>query len=293
IRIKDNISELDVEIEEVSATTQELSAGMEQTAASAQEMNVTSSEIENAAESIAKRTEEGAEHALEIKGRATQVKGMAIASQKALQSTRSEADAKLREAIVRSKAIGQISVLSEAILQITARTNLLALNATIEAARAGESGKGFAVVADEIRKLAQDSKGAVNQIQAITNEVIYSVENLIQNSEQVLDYLQTQVIEDYHTMVETGEQYSKDAEYVSDLISHFNVTAKELAESIQNIIKAIDEISIANNEAAEGTQNIAQKVISVSEKTSDIVELTTIAKESSEELLGMVSQFNL
>ena len=69
----------------------------------------------------------------------------------------------------RSKAVKNIDVLTESILQITEQTNLLSLNASIEAARAGAAGKGFAVVADEIRKLAENSRHAANKIQNVTD----------------------------------------------------------------------------------------------------------------------------
>jgi len=288
-----NIVDLSSEIEAVSATTEELSAGMEETAASTQEMNATSSEIEHAVESIAEKAQEGADTALEISKRAEHLKENAINSQKVAHSTHSSVDEKLRNAIAQSKAIEQINVLSDSILQITSQTNLLALNAAIEAARAGEAGRGFAVVADEIRKLAEDSKNTVTQIQDITRQVVSSVENLAQSSEQVLDFIQTQVIKDYDSMVATGEQYYKDAEYVNSLVTDFSATAEELAASIQNMIKAINEISTANNEAASGTQNIAQKTTNVSEEASTVVKLASLTKESSEKLMQMVSRFKV
>lgn len=69
-------------------------------------------------------------------------------------------------------------MLADSILAITGQTNLLALNASIEAARAGEAGKGFAVVAEEIRVLAEQSKDAVANIQAVTENVDNAVGNL-------------------------------------------------------------------------------------------------------------------
>ena len=63
---------------------------------------------------------------------------------------------------------GKISVISE----IARNTNLLALNAAIEAARAGESGKGFAVVASEVRKLAEMSQKAADDIINVSKESV-------------------------------------------------------------------------------------------------------------------------
>ncbi len=291
--VQSNMSYLDGEIEDVSATTEELSAGMEQTAASAQEMNATSEEIERAAEAIAGKAEEGAGTAKEIRIRAEELMNKALMSQKLANTTQIEVDSKLRSAIEQSKEIEQIGILSESILQITSQTNLLALNAAIEAARAGEAGKGFAVVADEIRKLAEDSKNTVSQIQGITKKVISSVENLAQSSQQVLDFIQLQVIDDYKSMVDTGEKYHKDAEFVSDIVMDFSATAEELAASIQNMIKAINEISSANNEAAVGTQSIAQKTAEVSEKANHVAEIASTTMKSSENLMRLVKNFRV
>lgn len=287
------MTELTHQIEEVSATTEELSAGMEETAASSEEMSATSTEIENAIETIAKKAQEGAVSAGKISLRAGEIKVNAAASQASANEIYVLTQEKLRNAIAQSQAVDQIIVLSDTILQITAQTNLLALNAAIEAARAGEAGKGFAVVADEIRKLAEDSKNAANGIQNITKTVVASVTNLSDSSNEVLDFIDKQVLKDYETLVKIGEQYNIDAEFVDELVTDFSATSEQLSASIQDMIKTINEVTIAANEGAEGTTNIAQKSMVVVENADKVMKQADISKESSEILINMVKKFKL
>ncbi len=291
--INTNISELNLQMEEVSATTEEMSAGMEESAASAEEMNAYSVELEKAAESIAQKAQEGASASQEISHKAQVLKESAIVSRKSAGDVCSSVKKGMQEAIEQSKAVGKVNALTESILQIAAQTNLLALNAAIEAARAGEAGKGFAVVADEIRKLAEDSKKAINEIQNVTKLVVGSVENLTQHSEKVLDFIDVSVMEDYRLMVKTGEQYYQDAEFIQSLVADFSATAQQLSESIQNMAKAMNEISIANSESALGSENIAQKASVASQKTDEVAKVAAETKESSEKLKILVAQFKI
>lgn len=288
-----NLMELSSQVEEVSATTEELSAGMEETAASAEEMSATSVEIENAVESVAIKAQDGSQIVEEISKRAQALKENAIASQKTAQNIRYNIDKDIRLAIEQSNAVQKINVLTESILEITDQTNLLALNAAIEAARAGEAGKGFAVVAEEIRKLAENSKNTVNEIQDVTKLVVTSVERLAESSERALTFIDTEVIHDYKEMVSTGEQYYMDSKSIKDLVTDFNETAEELLASIQNMTRVIGEVTMENGEGAQSTQHIAERASDVMEKATILIDLMTATEQSSEKLTQAVSKFRI
>lgn len=288
-----NMANLNESITGISATTEQLSAGMEETAASSEEINATTAEIESAVDSIAKKAQEGVVTADQINTKANELRKNAYESQQQADSIYMETQSKLKNAIEQSRAVEQIGSLSEAILQITSQTNLLALNAAIEAARAGEAGKGFAVVADEIRKLAEDSKNTVNKIQSVTKTVIESVENLSANSENVLEFIDRQVIKDYQEMVQIGEQYSKDAAFVDEIMGDFSATTQQLTAAIQNMSRAVSEISISANEGAEGTMQIAKESGDILNKSHRINEDTKNVKANADKLLDMVKQFKV
>jgi methyl-accepting chemotaxis protein len=288
-----NMQELSSQIVDVSSTTEEMSAGMQQTAASAQQMNATSLEIESAVASIAEKAQNGSGIASEINKRAQNLKNNAVASQKTAYEIHKNIETDMRNSIEQSKAVEKINVLTDSILQITTQTNLLSLNAAIEAARAGEAGKGFAVVAGEIRKLAEDSKNTVTEIQNVTKVVVSSVEGLAASSEKALNFIDTRVVSDYDIMVKTGEQYYKDAEDIQAMVSDFSATAEELSASIQNMIKAINEVTISNNEGAQGTQSIAEKATDVMNKASAVSDFMKELEHNAERLSSTVSKFQI
>lgn len=288
-----SMAHLGDEIDGVSATTEELSAGMEETAASVQEMNATSSEIEGAAENIAEKAKEGAKEAEKISKTANELNASFTASLENGTKIFNEAKAGLEAALEKAKATEQISVLADSILQITSQTNLLALNAAIEAARAGEAGKGFAVVADEIRKLAEDSKNTVNEIQDIIQVVTGSVDELSDSSVSLLDFMKNNVASDYDTMLQATKQYKQDAEFVDELVENLSATADLLLTSIQNMVKALGEVAAATNEGADGTSSIAQQTANVVENSREVLKNITDTKEISNRLTQMISRFKL
>ncbi|OOM15901.1 methyl-accepting chemotaxis protein [Clostridium saccharobutylicum] len=291
--IEVNMNNLNENIEQVSANTEELSATMEETAASAEEMSATSEEIRSAVETIAQKSQEGAIKAGEINQRATDMRGNVQASQKRSGEVYMETKAELEKAIESSKVVDKINVLSDSIMEITSQTNLLALNAAIEAARAGEAGKGFSVVAEEIRKLAEESTNAVTEIQSITSNVTKSVENLSENANKLLDFMETDVAKDYSNIVDISEQYSKDADFVDSLVSDFSATSEELLASLGSVLEAIDSVASAASEGAGGTTDIAVRVSEVSDKSNIILKEAHSSKENADKLRGEISKFKI
>lgn len=288
-----SISSLNGNIEDISATTEQLSASMQQTASTMQEMNATSTEIEAAVVNIAKKAQETSFAAKDISTRALTLKTAAKESKDRANDMYKTTNLELIDAIEHAKSIEQIKQLSDAIMQITSQTNLLALNAAIEASRAGEAGRGFAVVADEIRKLAEDSKNTVSEIQGVTHNVLGAVENLVLSSQNILAFIENTVITDYNNQVASSEQYSNDAVHIDNLVMDFSSTSEELLASISNMAKAINEVSISTNESAEGTSNIAIRSSEMIDESSKVLKLSEGTKKSSDNLKNFVSNFKI
>ncbi|MDF2503839.1 methyl-accepting chemotaxis protein [Clostridium sp.] len=290
---RESINELSGSIEDVSATTEQLAAGMEQTAASMEEMNASSMEIESAVSNMSDKANEGSNSAKQINKKANELSVTFKESEKNASDIYAASENKLRIAIERSKAIEKIKELSEAILVISSQTNLLALNAAIEAARVGEAGKGFAVVAEEIRNLAENSKTTVVEIQTVTNTVLECVDNLVDSSREILEFMDNQVIKDYKMFVDSGNKYSIDSEHIDNIITEVSGLAGDFRISVENVSKAINQVTIATNEGAEGTTNIAEKSVKVSESANTVINLMEKASTSSDKLKQYISQFNI
>ncbi|EHI98629.1 methyl-accepting chemotaxis sensory transducer with Cache sensor [Clostridium sp. DL-VIII] len=290
---KEKIDDLNIMISDVSATTEQLSASMEETAASTEEVNASSTNMETVIKTMEANIMTGEMAAKEIKERAINLKSDAIKSKEVSNGVALKMQDGLKTAVGKAKAVDKINELTGKILEITEETNLLALNAAIESARAGEAGRGFAVVAEEIRKLAETSKETAIEIQKINKEVVGAVDDLKETSNEVINFIGNQVIEDYDKLVDAGEQYRNDAVVFNELVNSIGEISKELISGTGNIITAINEVSQATNEGAAGTTTIAAKSNDVVYLTEGVIEQTAKTKECTDKLLEVISIFKI
>jgi methyl-accepting chemotaxis protein len=284
---------LDQNIERISNTLESLSSVSEETAASAQEMNAVAESLEDTIQKLTVNTQKGNQIASEVSSSAKGIADNAINARSRAAQVLEKAKSELSTALQEVKAVDEIHVFADTIMQITAQTNLLALNAAIEAARAGESGKGFAVVAEEIRKLANESHDAVNAIQQLTGTITGSVNHLRTASENIYHFVDKEVVSDYDNMVAFGNRFNSSANEISQTTTHIDEAAQQVSDAIQVLTKAIGEIAIANNESAKEVQVAVQQISEIAEESRRIVTATDHVSDDMDDLVSNANHFNI
>ena len=279
--------------EDTSATTEEISAGMEETSASTISINESTGEIERAVSDFAEKVEDGSTTSNEISIRAEELSDQFITAKDRFVDIYNDTREEIEKALVSSKEVGKINVLSNAILEISEQTSLLSLNAAIEAARAGESGKGFAVVADEIRKLAENSYSTVEEIKTVTSNITEVVNQLVNNMSNLIDFLEEDVTKDYEMMVSSVNQYKDDGSSLNNIISDLSATSEELAATINEISSSIKDIATTVEESTTATTSIAEKNMNMVEAITNINSIMERNKEVSDKLEEIVSHVKI
>lgn len=168
----------------------------------------------------------------------------------------------------RSESIAQVVA---TISEITKQTNILALNASIEAARAGAQGKGFAVVAEEVRKLAEESRAATDEI----SEYLISIQEESQNSVSAMQHVSDEIQSGTDIVRKAGFAF----EELTELIQNINLTIHTVSSATQEVSAGTEEVTASVEEAATITAKSLQNMKEIAEYSNQ--QITEIAAHAS------------
>lgn len=209
--------------EQLSATSQQLSQGSNEQASSAEEV---SSSMEEMVSNIQQNSDNS-----------QQTEKISLQAQKGM----SEVAAKAQKTVESNRVIAdKIRIIND----IAFQTNILALNAAVEAARAGEHGRGFAVVAAEVRKLAERSKIAADEIVSLT-----------QNSLELSESGGKQMME----IVPDIEKTTKLVQEIAAASLEQNGGAEQINNAIQQLSQVIQQNAAASEEMASSSEELSSQ----------------------------------
>ena len=254
---------------------------------------------QRAAEEVAAAVNESAEQAVQTSEAATRAReiaeqGVAAAEQAnaAMGSVRDSSEsvsAAIRELAAKSQQIGAIVA---TITGIAEQTNLLALNAAIEAARAGEQGRGFAVVAEEVRKLAEESQQAAQEISGL----IGAIQDETTKAVSVVEDGARKTTDGASVVEQTREAFLEIGAAVEDMAARVEAiaaSAQLITASAASMQANISEVAAVAEQSSATTEQVSASTEETSASTEQIAASAQELASNAEDLNRLVAQFKL
>jgi methyl-accepting chemotaxis protein len=243
--IKTGVVEMGSSTADILAVVSDHTQRASQQSAAIEEASATVDDLGAAADVIAGKAEEVALRAKESLQVSDEGTGAITAISEAMQDIRARVDAIASDITVLSERTKQIGEITATVNNLADHSKLLALNASIEAARAGEHGRGFAVVAEEVGHLAQQSKSATSQVEAILSDIHAATEAAVNASEQGKEVVARGL--------ELAERAGDGIRSLSETIRTASHSAEEIAGSVQQQSASVAQIANAMREINAGT----------------------------------------
>jgi methyl-accepting chemotaxis protein len=281
----ENVRQFFTDVQEISRSSNYIANTLESTTSHIQEVSAS-------AQTIADRSQEAATDASEAAAIAAEGKNAVSETIDTMESIKDEVLG-LEDVIENLNSAGkQIGEIVNTITNIAYQTNLLALNAAIEAARAGEHGQGFTVVAGQVRKLAEESGEAAEDIGKKIKEMLLktgkAVETINRGASKVIDGVNIANV--------AGNNLDKivaSVTNVNKMIQDISEASTEQSQNIDSVRGNIESITGATKITSEGTRRVAA---AVKEQLSHIRQYMSVTKELLtlvQMMSDMLDKFNL